>query len=112
MRDFIGAPNRPFVSEYRKSRFEQAIDQNRCVVLENIPTDTTAIEIVYLINQAKLDVVDVFLPFNLKTQQQLNKAYVILMDCYAPYTLMVSIKYKILRENTFRIRLHKKYITF
>jgi hypothetical protein len=112
MRDFIGAPNRPFVTEYRKERFKQAIDQRRCVVLENIPTDTTMIEIVYLINTAKLDVVDVFIPFNLVTQRQLNKAYVILMDRYAPYMLTCNIKNKIIGENTFRIILRKKYITF
>ena len=112
MRDFIGAPNRPFVTEYRKERFEEAIDHKRCVVIEGIPTDTTMIEIVYLINQAKLDVVDVFIPFNLVTQRQLDKAYVILMDPYAPYILTCSIKNKMLRESTFKIRLQKKYITF
>jgi hypothetical protein len=108
MRDFIGAPNRPFVTEYRKSRFEQAIDQKRCVVIENIPSDSTVIEIVYLINHFKLDVVDVFIPFNLVTQQQLEKAYVILMDRYAPVMLMAGVK----KRPLYSVKLQKKYITF
>jgi hypothetical protein len=89
MRDFIGAKNRPFVSESKKKYLIDLIKNNCCVCLENIPIDTTHIQLDTLAKYVEIDLKYIYFPFNLLTQQQLSKAYLFVAD-EATAKLLVS----------------------
>ncbi len=112
MSSLIGAPNKPFVSNSKQERFKKHINSGSCVLLEGIPNDTTAEEMVVLINNFKIDVYDLFFPFNLLTQQQLPKVYICVKDRYAACLLICRIKNVTFFGKTVTVGLHKKLINF
>jgi hypothetical protein len=112
MRDFIGAKNRPFVSENRKDHLLKLVKHKCCVCIGNIPTDSTIAEVVCLANSVNIDVTDVFIPFNLLTQQQLPKAYVFLTDKYAACLLICRLQKKTLFDKLVSVNIHTSPIHF
>jgi hypothetical protein len=112
MRDFIGAKNRPFVSEYRKDHLLNLVKHKCCVCIGNLPIDTTPAEVICLVNAVNIDVTDVFIPFNLLTQEQLPKAYVFLTDKYAACLLICRLKKKTLYNKPVDVNIHTSPIHF
>ena len=95
MRSLIGAPNNPIMTDFLKDHLNYLISKKCCVLIEGIPTDFTKGEIETIVNNVGLETVDIYIPFNLKTQQQLPKAYIFLFNSYGPWTLMTKTKNRI-----------------
>lgn len=102
MRSLIGAPNKPVMTDFRKDHLKYLIGKKRCVLIEGIPTDFTKGEIETIVNKAGLETVDIYIPFNLKTQQQLPKAYIFLFNSYGPSILMSETKNKVYKMSIYK----------
>lgn len=112
MSSLIGAKNKPIVPDFKIKRHQEYINKKCCCVLEGIPNDTTTEEILCLTDKFNIEVVDLFFPFNLLTQQQLPKVYIFVKDSYNCVVLLCKLKTFTLYNKPVSIHLFRGKINY
>jgi hypothetical protein len=112
MSSLIGAKNKPIVPNFRQKRHQEYIRKRCCLLLEDIPNDTTHEEVFCLTDKFKIQVEDLFFPFNLLTQQQLPKVYIFTKDNYNSAILFCKLQNLVLYNKPVKISLFKGSINY
>jgi hypothetical protein len=112
MSSLIGAKNKPIIPNFKIIRHQEYINKKCCLLLEDIPDDTTSEEILCLTDKLNVEIEDLFFPFNLLTQKQLPKVYIFVKDCYKTAFLLLKLKTFTLYNRPISVKIFKGKINY